>query len=131
MLGDKLELPDDSLPVRLGGDEFAALLPDSDAILAMVIAERLRDGIQSLSFSFGGRPVRTSASIGLVANTRAIANVEEVLSRADMACYLAEEKGRNRVQRHEPTDLQMLKRIGEMGWAHTIRDALSNDRLCF
>ncbi len=127
----KLELPDDSLPVRLGGDEFAAFLPDCDAVQAMEIAERLRDGIQSLSFSFGGRPVRTSASIGLVANTRAIANVEDVLSRADMACYLAKEKGRNRVQRHEPTDLQLLKRIGEMGWAHTIRDALNEDRLCF
>ena len=48
-----------------------------------------------------------------------------------MACYLAKEKGRNRVQRHEPTDLYMLKRIGEMGWAHTIRDALNDDRLCF
>ena len=60
----KLELPDDSLPVRLGGDEFAAFLPDCDGVQAMEIAERLRDGVQSLSFSFGGRPIRTSASIG-------------------------------------------------------------------
>ena len=47
-----------------------------------------------------------------------------------MACYMAKDKGRNRVQLHEPTDVEVLKRVSEMGWVRKIRDALDEGRLC-
>ena len=49
---------------------------------------------------------------------------------ADMACYLAKERGRNRVQIHQSGDTELLQRFGEMAWVQKIHDALERNRFC-
>ncbi len=68
-------------------------------------------------------------SVGLVHVAEAT-SVEETLKAADMACYLAKEKGRNRVQIYHPSDTELLQRVGEMGWVQRIRNALDEGRFC-
>ena len=54
----------------------------------------------------------------------------QVLSAADSACYMAKEKGRNRVQLCHADDADLSSRKGEMEWVGRIRNALDQDRFC-
>jgi EAL domain-containing protein (putative c-di-GMP-specific phosphodiesterase class I) len=51
-----------------------------------------------------------------------------VLSAGDAACYMAKEKGRNRVQLYHPKDTELALRHGEMEWVGRIQDALTAGR---
>ena len=114
---------------RLGGDEFGVLLQDCAADSAIAMAERLRLAVQELKFAWNGCPFNISASIGLVHVTEANA-MEETLRAADMACYMAKEKGRNRVQVYHPSDSELAERVGEMAWVQRIRNGLDEQRFC-
>ena len=119
----------DALLARLGGDEFGVLLRNCDADSAAGIAERLRLTVQELSFVWNACTFNISASIGLV-HIKEIDTVEETLKAADMACYMAKEKGRNRVQAYHPSDSDLVQRVGEMGWVQKIRNGLDEQRFC-
>ena len=56
--------------------------------------------------------------------------IEETLRAADMACYMAKEKGRNRVQVYHPSDSELVQRVGEMAWVQRIRNGLDEQRFC-
>lgn len=118
------------LLARLGGDEFAILLEDGDLEQAAIIAERLREAVEDMNFIWNGRSFTVTASIGLVQMTPGRATKDETLRTADLACYLAKEKGRNRVQVHNPSDTELLHRFGEMAWVQRIHDALDEERFC-
>lgn len=83
---------------RLGGDEFGVLLENCGMDQALEIAEKLRQSIAGFRFQWNGRSFDISASIGVCAITRESESPAAVLSNADAACYVAKDKGRNRVQ---------------------------------
>lgn len=120
----------DDLLARLGGDEFAILLENGNLEQAAFVAERLRQAIEDMNFVWNGRSFTITASIGLVQMTQGRATKDETLRTADLACYLAKEKGRNRVQIHNPSDVELLHRFGEMAWVQRIHDALDEERFC-
>jgi diguanylate cyclase (GGDEF)-like protein len=117
------------LLARLGGDEFGVLLENCDANSAIGIAERLRLAVQELRFVWNGCVFSISSSVGLVHVAEADA-MEETLRSADMACYMAKEKGRNRVQVYHPSDAELVERVGEMTWVQRIRNGLEEQRFC-
>lgn len=117
------------LLARLGGDEFGVLLQDCDAGSAVAMAERLRLAVQELRFVWNGCPFSISVSIGLVHVAEADA-IEATLQAADMACYMAKEKGRNRVQVYHPSDAELVERVGEMAWVQKIRNGMDEQRFC-
>ena len=82
---------------RLGGEEFGILMFVDNIDHAVSVAERLRQTIESTPVEAGGVPVSTTGSIG-VAGTVAGESLEDLYQRADRACYLAKDKGRNRVE---------------------------------
>lgn len=116
------------LVARLGGDEFGILLHSEDYEDTLQIAERLRCAVQDLYFVWKGRAFNVTASIGVVQFAQ-LSTVEEALQAADVACYMAKEKGRNRVQTYEPSDAELVQRLGEMAWVQRIRNALDEGRL--
>ncbi len=120
----------DDLLARLGGDEFAILLENGDLEQAAIVAERLRQAVEDMNFVWNDRSFTVTASIGLVQMTQGHATKDETLRTADLACYLAKEKGRNRVQIHNPSDTELLHRFGEMAWVQRIHDALDEQRFC-
>ena len=115
---------------RLGGDEFGILLEDCPPEVAEKIAECLRQTVQSLHFVWKGRPFVTTVSIGLVHIAHAPTTLEASLRAADMACYMAKEKGRNRVQVYHADDSELSLRFGEMAWVQRLHMALEEDRFC-
>lgn len=82
------------VPGRWGGEEFIVVLPASTFFDAAALAEKIRDQLENLSFSF---MKGITVSIG-VAACRATDSVEEWIKRADLALYKAKISGRNQVK---------------------------------
>jgi diguanylate cyclase (GGDEF)-like protein/PAS domain S-box-containing protein len=123
-------LRDGDTLARLGGDEFGILLENCPAAPAARIAELLRLTVQELHFAWDGRNFSVGVSIGLVSLTQSRTTLAEALRSADMACYMAKEKGRNRVQVYQSDDSEMSNRFGEMAWVQRIHAALEEERFC-
>lgn len=114
---------------RLGGDEFGILLPGCSVEVAEQVAEELRELIAEAEFCWGQRRFGLSISVGVVSFDGSGFTLKEVLSTADSACFLAKEKGRNRVHVHHPADAELAARLREMDWVGRLRDALQENRL--
>jgi diguanylate cyclase (GGDEF)-like protein len=80
---------------RLGGEEFGFLLPETNALSALVLAERLRAAVEGLRIDRLLRPI--TISIGVAEVQPGETAVDSALSRADQALYAAKKAGRNRV----------------------------------
>ncbi|WP_394561977.1 EAL domain-containing protein [Aquipseudomonas alcaligenes] len=113
---------------RLGGDEFGVILENCPTEAALRVAEGLRKSVQELRFTWGGRVFNISASIGLVQVPPGQVSLAELLRTADLACYSAKERGRNRVHAYQPDDSEMSHKVGEMSWVQRIQRALEEDR---
>jgi two-component system cell cycle response regulator len=87
------------LACRLGGEEFVVAMPDTDAALAMLVGERLRQKIAGEAFATGEADVSitVTVSIGICSLTSPDDTADALVKRADAALYLAKREGRNRV----------------------------------
>lgn len=86
------------LVARLGGDEFGLILPRCPPSNAVDVAERLRRSLELFNFIWDDRCFAVTASIGVACIADGGAALEDVMRRADAACYRAKDKGRNRIQ---------------------------------
>ncbi|MGH9316086.1 MAG: diguanylate cyclase [Thermoanaerobaculia bacterium] len=84
------------LACRSGGEEFAVLFPETDALAAHPIAERIRLTLAEEPLEFERRTFRITVSAG-VADASAALDREDLMHRADKALYCAKTAGRNRV----------------------------------
>jgi two-component system, cell cycle response regulator len=84
---------------RFGGEEVVVLVPDTPLEGARVVAERIREQIETVPFPIqGGKAtVRVTVSIGVAARQTGDERGADVLKRADLAVYRAKKEGRNRV----------------------------------
>ena len=86
---------------RYGGEEFALVLTETDLVGAQTCAERVRSQIEKLELTSKGKPVPTSASLGVACTTqipRENMTPEALLGAADRALYAAKQSGRNRIE---------------------------------
>jgi len=121
---------DVDLLARLGGDELGILLRYCDVEKARTIADEIRRTVKEFRFVWVGHAFEIGASIGVVVIDSESKNVSELLSAADVACYVAKDRGRNRVHVYQPDDKELTQRRGEMRWVSRITHALDHDRLC-
>jgi diguanylate cyclase (GGDEF)-like protein len=91
LLRDTLRAVD--IAARAGGDEFVAILPETDAMAASAVAERIRAGVAAL----GGDCPRTTVSIGHATAPNAGTTVDGLIRAADVAMYIAKRAGKNRI----------------------------------
>ncbi len=113
---------------RLGGDEFGVLLENCPADAAMRIADKLRQTVTDFHFAWAHLRFNIGVSIGLVNVSDTLFTLAEVMRAADTACYMAKEKGRNRVQVYHPDDSELNIRQGEMEWVGRLQKALDENR---
>lgn len=112
---------------RLGGDEFGLLLEGCPIGQAERIAGAVREAVQEFRFVWQNKPFGIGVSIGLVAVNSESIDATELLSAADAACYVAKDKGRNRVWVHKPDDEEVMQRHGEMEWVSRLNEALDEN----
>jgi two-component system cell cycle response regulator len=87
------------LACRYGGEEFVIVMPETDAAVAGMVAERIRRRIATEPFPIqqGARTLDVTISIGLAALGDTGDTAAAMLKRADTALYRAKRDGRNRV----------------------------------
>ncbi len=88
---------------RFGGEEFSVLLPQTRAVDAFRIAERVRANIAGLSVivpgATGGERVHVTVLIGVAAlDSGSKREYSELMAAADAALYRAKSGGRDQVQ---------------------------------
>ncbi|MGB8855477.1 MAG: EAL domain-containing protein [Burkholderiales bacterium] len=113
---------------RLGGDEFGVLLQHCPTEQALQIADQLLNAARDLRFTWNGRVFPIGVSIGMVAITSDSESHTEIMRSADAACYVAKDRGRNRVQQFQPNDAFLARRTGDMQWFTRIGQALEENR---
>jgi two-component system cell cycle response regulator len=86
---------------RFGGEEFTVLCRGSDLAGAKIVAERLRHTVEQRKFTFGGKDIPVTISLGIAAIPESgIHDHAAFLAAADKALYEAKRSGRNRVCLH-------------------------------
>jgi two-component system cell cycle response regulator len=87
------------LACRMGGEEFVIAMPDTDAALALLVAERLRQKIAVEPFHIpeSSEAIEVTVSVGISSLSSVDDTPEALLKRADEALYEAKRAGRNRV----------------------------------
>lgn len=100
---------------RLGGDEFGIILANCDQEMALAIAHNLVAAVDQTSVPSGRRLLSTGVSIGLAViapppdttegNPHNTQQCQDVLKRADAACYRAKRAGKGQVRVSEQPDI--------------------------
>jgi diguanylate cyclase (GGDEF)-like protein/PAS domain S-box-containing protein len=79
---------------RLGGDEFAVILEPSAPAEAEDQANRIVEAIRTIAFTWKDRTHRIGSSIGISPILPGAGDADEIIARADEACYAAKAAGR-------------------------------------
>ena len=112
---------------RLGGDEFGLLMEACPPAIAERKAEGILRDVQDFHFLWQDKSFNIGASIGLVPITESLHSIDEILTAADTACYIAKEQGRNRIHISVDGDPERSRRYNEIEWIRRINDALEHD----
>lgn len=85
---------------RYGGEEFAIVMPETGKDRGMLLAQRVRRGIEQHQISNNGQFISVTVSIGLVSTDMANVEIakETFIAQSDQALYKAKTNGRNRVE---------------------------------
>lgn len=98
MLRPRIDRAGDIL-ARYGGEEFVIALTGVDLQGALALAEELRKATDRLRVEFDGKPLRFTASFGVVSVVpHAALGIEDLVAAADRALYAAKHDGRNCVR---------------------------------
>lgn len=91
--------PSNSIVARYGGDEFIVIVPNSDASLALEVAENIRKSIEGYDFfSNLGFSVKITASLGISIFPDLASSVVELIQKADKAMYEVKNSTKNAVR---------------------------------
>lgn len=82
--------------MRYGGEEFAAILPDTDARGAVVVAEKMLKNIAALAIQHPASSTgNLSISVGIATADVSHSYSADVVERADQQLYITKQNGRN------------------------------------
>jgi len=93
----KDEIRDSDMVFRYGGEEFVILLSNTCETGALLLAERIRQSIAQMTFSYNGNSTLVTASQGIACLKQNELELE-LFKRADDALYHAKDSGRNCTQ---------------------------------
>jgi diguanylate cyclase (GGDEF)-like protein len=115
---------DSDTVARLGGDEFGVLLVGCPLDKARQIADDISRAIAEYRFVWKDRIFSVGVSIGMVELTGESNSLEEVMSAADSACYVAKKQPDSRVHVYSSHDEVVARSRGEIQWLQRLQSAL-------
>ena len=116
------------LLARVGGDEFVVLLEQCNLDQAQRLVETLHNAINKFRFIWKHRTFHIGSSIGLATfNGSSLSSIEDVINRADAACYTAKSSGGNRIHIYTEACLPERDVLSESGCLDKIRSAFKEN----
>ena len=82
---------------RMGGEEFIVLMPETDGVGALKVAERIRAEINGNPIQTSGPTLRLTVSQGLASQSNRVPDLDALIKKADSALYTSKREGRNRI----------------------------------
>lgn len=123
----KDQVRDSDFVGRLGGDEFGALLTGCPIEKARQIATDICNAIADYRFVWKDKIFNIGISIGLVEISHASGTLQDVMSAADSACYMAKQQGRGQVHVYSARDEAVARERGDIQWLRQLQTALHED----
>jgi diguanylate cyclase (GGDEF)-like protein len=96
-------LRETDLVSRFGGEEFAIILPETNANIALSIAEKIRTNIELLEVKYDKTDIisNLTVSIGVSSLKGTELKRNDIVKQADIALYMAKDLGRNNCQMYK------------------------------
>lgn len=87
------------LAARYGGEEFAVVMPYADKVNALVVANRIREGINSHTFEYeaSSRMKKITVSTGIASFPLDARTTNDLINKADSMLFKAKHEGKDRV----------------------------------
>jgi diguanylate cyclase (GGDEF)-like protein/PAS domain S-box-containing protein len=123
----KEKIRDSDVVGRIGGDEFGMLLIGCPLEKARQIADEVCSAIREYRFVWRDKIFSVGVSIGLVQIGPESGSIEDILSAADSACYVAKQHGRGRVHVYSARDEAIARQRGEIVWLQRLQSALKEN----
>ncbi|HEY3646274.1 MAG TPA: EAL domain-containing protein [Gammaproteobacteria bacterium] len=112
---------------RLGGDEFGVLVQDAHEKTVQLLAEELRRTV--LDYRFKERELIFSVGVSIgVTFFQPGERAPDVLSRADIACYIAKAGGRNGIHVYRSDDRSMMQHHTDLARVSQLETAMDEGR---
>ncbi len=124
----KDQVRDSDFVGRLGGDEFGALLIGCPIDKARQIASDICNAIADYRFVWKDKIFNIGISIGLVEISHVSGSLQDVMSAADSACYVAKQQGRGKVHVYSARDEAIARERGDIQWLRRLQTALHEDQ---
>ena len=123
----KEQVRDSDFVGRLGGDEFGALLIGCPIQKARQIASDICNAVADYRFVWKDKIFNIGISIGLVEISHVSGSLQDVMSAADSACYVAKQEGRGQVHVYSARDEAIARERGDIQWLKALQAALHED----
>lgn len=124
----KDQVRDSDFVGRLGGDEFGTLLVGCPIDKARQIAADICNAIADYRFVWQDKIFNIGISIGLVEMNHASGTLQDIMSAADSACYVAKQRGRGQVHVYSARDEAIARERGDIQWLRQMQAALQENR---
>ncbi len=121
-------LPPGAFGARISGDRFAVMLP-AQVDDAEAFAESLREGTSRITLIQEEGRAAVSISVGVAPLDPSATELAHVLAPAETACKAAKDRGRNRVEVYQASDVSIMRRHADIGIALKLREAIESGRL--
>ncbi len=113
---------------RLGGDEFGLLLVGCPLEKARQIADDVNHAINDYRFVWKDKIFSVGVSVGLIEIGQESGTLDDVMSAADSACYIAKKQGTMHVHVYSSRDEAAARHRGEIQWLQKLQIALRDNR---
>ena len=124
----KDQVRDSDFVARLGGDEFGTLLIGCPLDKAQQIAGDICNAVADYRFVWQDKIFNIGISIGLVEVSHTSGTMQDVMSAADSACYVAKQRGRGQVHVYSARDEAVARERGDIQWLRQLQNALRDNR---
>jgi EAL domain-containing protein (putative c-di-GMP-specific phosphodiesterase class I) len=123
----KEQVRDSDFVGRLGGDEFGALLIGCPIEKARQIATDICNAVADYRFVWRDKIFNIGISVGLVEISHASGTIQDLMSAADSACYMAKQQGKGQVHIYSARDEAVARERGDIQWLRQLQNALHDD----
>jgi diguanylate cyclase (GGDEF)-like protein/PAS domain S-box-containing protein len=113
---------------RIGGDEFALLLVGCPLEKARMICDNVVRSVNEYRFVWKDKIFNIGVSIGLVEIGRDSGSIEDIMSAADSACYVAKKQGGLHVHVYSAREEASARHSGEIQWLRRLQSALRDNK---